>query len=163
MPLYSTALVYGTDSAGKPTKRLVTYPYGTTYTAPALNVQLVTSQAERVRAWLENSDFAQAADTSQAERRATELERRATELERKATELRAAQDRLDTAAQLLRLRKNKIGVLENAPAPQQTALAHRYFSQIVQLFIVVLLCLILFKLGCLRCTVSFGSAALPSP
>lgn len=62
-----------------------------------------------------------------------------------AIELRASQDRFDHAMQAAR---------------QQAAPKPSYFSQIMQLFIVVLLSLILFKLGCLRVDVSFSPLAL---
>ena len=68
-----------------------------------------------------------------------------------AVELRASQDRFDHAMQLVQA-KNMSNVASRAS----------YFSQIVQLFIVLLLCLILFKLGRLSCVVSFSPLPLGS-
>lgn len=156
--LYSAAIAVSTDSTGK--RKTTVLPYGnyastyrrSTPTEPSTIATYATSVQATPTA---PSTFEVQLATSQAERRGDKAVH--------ATELRAAQDRLNNAVQLVQA-KSKIDALQNAQPPRQTVpappSAYSYFSQIVQLLIVVLLCLILFKLGCLRCTVSFGPLAL---
>ena len=61
-----------------------------------------------------------------------------------AIELQASQDRIDELVQA----GNKISSAQLVQAENRLSRAPKYFSQIVQLFIIMLLCLIFFKLGC---------------